>query len=98
MLGGGVEKDGAHFGRIAAKVPARRIPEAVERLIGLYGKERLPGEAAAAFFRRVDADRVSRALSDLEKLSAEDAVAEDFVDLGEAHEFVVETMAGECSA
>jgi sulfite reductase beta subunit-like hemoprotein len=98
MIGGGVEKDGAHFGRIAAKVPARRIPEAVERLIALYGKERLPGEAAAAFFRRVDPDQVNRTLGDLEKLTAEDAVAEDFVDLGEAHEFVVETMGGECSA
>jgi sulfite reductase beta subunit-like hemoprotein len=98
MLGGGVEKDGAHFGRIAAKVPARRIPEAVERLIALYGRERRPGEAAAAFFRRVDADQVGRTLGDLEKLAPEDAVAEDFVDLAEEHEFVVETMGGECSA
>jgi len=98
MLGGGVEKDGAHFGRIAAKVPARRIPEALERLIGLYGQERHAGEAAAAFFRRVDADRVSRLLGDLEKITTEDATAEDFVDLAEEHEFVVETMGGECSA
>jgi sulfite reductase beta subunit-like hemoprotein len=98
MLGGGVEKDGAHFGRIAAKIPARRIPEAVERLIALYGKERRAGEAAAAFFRRVDAEQVSRTLGDLEKITAEDAVAEDFVDLAEEHEFVVETMGGECSA
>ena len=93
-----VEKDGAHFGRIAAKVPARRIPEVVDRLIALYGKERRAGEAAAAFFRRVDADQVSRLLGDLEKITAEDAVAEDFVDLAEEHEFVVETMGGECSA
>ena len=75
MLGGGVEKDGAHFGRIAAKIPARRIPEAVERLIALYGRERRAGEAAAAFFRRIDAPAVSRVLGDLEKLTAEDAAA-----------------------
>ena len=98
MLGGGVEKDGAHFGRIAAKVPARRVPEAVERLIALYGQERRAGETAAAFFRRVDAALVSRTLADLEKITAEDAAPEDFVDLGESHEFVVETMGGECSA
>jgi sulfite reductase (NADPH) hemoprotein beta-component len=98
MLGGGVEKDGAHFGRIAAKIPARRIPEAVERLIALYGKERFAGEGAAAFFRRVDAGRVTETLGDLEKVTAEDAVAEDFVDLAEEREFVVETMGGECSA
>jgi hypothetical protein len=29
---------------------------------------------------------------------AEDTTPEDFVDLGEEHAFVVETMAGECSA
>ena len=98
MLGGGVEKDGAHFGRIAAKIPARRVPEAVDRLIALYGRERRAGEAAAAFFRRVDADQVNRTLGDLEKITAQDAVAEDFVDLAEEHEFAVETMGGECSA
>jgi sulfite reductase (NADPH) hemoprotein beta-component len=98
MLGGGVEADGAHFGRIAAKVPARRVPEALERLIGLYRAERGPGEAPAAFFRRVEAARVSAVLADLEKIAPEDAVPQDFVDLAEDHEFVVETMAGECSA
>jgi len=98
MLGGAVENDGAHFGRIAAKVPARRIPEAVERLIALYQAERTPGEAPAAFFRRVAAERVSETLADLEQVLAEDTTPEDFVDLGEEHAFVVETMAGECSA
>jgi sulfite reductase (NADPH) hemoprotein beta-component len=98
MLGGGVENDGAHFGRIAAKVPARRVPEAVERLIGLYRSEAAAGEAAAAFFRRVAPERVSATLADLERLTAEDASVQDFVDLGEEHEFVVETMGGECSA
>ena len=98
MLGGGVENDGAHFGRIAAKVPARRVPEAVERLIALYQAERTPGEAPAAFFRRVAAERVSETLADLEQVLAEDTTPEDFVDLGEEHAFVVETMAGECSA
>jgi sulfite reductase (NADPH) hemoprotein beta-component len=98
MLGGGVENEGAHFGRIAAKVPARRMTEAVERLIALYAAERAEGEEAAAFFRRVSPARVTAALGDLERITAEEAAAEDFVDLGEAHEFVVETMGGECSA
>ena len=43
----------AHFGRIAAKVPARRITEAVERLVALYrpegepAKKRPPSSAAS---------------------------------------------------
>jgi sulfite reductase beta subunit-like hemoprotein len=98
MLGGGVDAEGASFGRIAAKVPARRVPEAMERLIALYRAERRDDEAAAAFFRRADAASVSALLADLERLSPEDALPEDFVDLAEEHAFVVETMGGECSA
>ena len=79
-------------------MPARRVPEAVERLIALYQAERSEGEAPAAFFRRVAAERVSKTLADLEQVVAEDTTPEDFVDLGEEHAFVVETMAGECSA
>ena len=58
MVGGGATDTGASFGRLAAKIPARRIPEAVERLIDLYAREREPGESAAAFFGRVDLEVV----------------------------------------
>jgi sulfite reductase (NADPH) hemoprotein beta-component len=99
MLGGGVDAAGvAHFGRIAAKVPARRISEVVSRLVTLYRAEREADEDAAAFFRRLEPSRVKALLGDLEALTAEDAVAEDFVDLGEDHEFRVEALEGECSA
>src|SRR5262249_4562894 len=54
MLGGGVDGGRAQFGRLAAKVPARRVPLAVERLVGLYSAERAAGETAPAFFRRVE--------------------------------------------
>src|SRR5205085_8266501 len=40
MVGGGASEQGATFARLAAKVPARRMPEVVERLIGLYQRER----------------------------------------------------------
>ena len=54
MLGGGVDGGRASFGRIAAKVPARRIPEAVDRLVALYTAEGGPGETARSFFRRLE--------------------------------------------
>ena len=83
MVGGGAHDRGASFGRLAAKIPARRIPQAVERLIDLYAT-RAPG--------RRDGDRVLRprrarrrarhALADLETLRPGDAVPADFVDLG----------------
>jgi sulfite reductase beta subunit-like hemoprotein len=98
MVGGGTHDRGASFGRLAAKVPARRIPDAVERLIALYAREREGGESAAAFFGRVDLDAVKVELADLERLEPGDAVPADYVDLGEADEFAPVVMDGECSA
>jgi NAD(P)H-nitrite reductase large subunit len=57
-VGGGIGPDGAVFGRFVTKIPVRRLPEAVERLIGLYGREKAEGERADAFFRRVSLDKV----------------------------------------
>jgi sulfite reductase (NADPH) hemoprotein beta-component len=98
MVGGGIDTGGARFGRLAAKVPARRVPEVVERLVALYVSERDAGEEAAVFFRRIDVAQVKAALADLEAITAADAVPEDFVDLGEDTQFKVEAQEGECSA
>ena len=98
MVGGGATDSGASFGRLAAKIPARRIPVAVERLIDLYARERDREESATAFFGRVDLEVVKNTLADLEELQPGDAVPADFVDLGEAGEFSPEVMEGECSA
>ena len=98
MVGGGVDGEAASFGRLAAKVPARRIPEAVERLIALYTAERAPGETARAFFRRLPIPRAKALLADLEHLTPETADPVDYIDLGEDAAFTVETQEGECVA
>ena len=98
MVGGDVGENGARFGRLAAKVPARRGPEVLERLIDLYRREATPGESATAFFGRIEVPRVKQALADLEQLDAASATPDDFIDLGESHEFAPEVMDGECSA
>ena len=96
-LGGGVDHRGARFGRQVVKVPARRVPEAVARLIQLYADERAEGDTPAAFFERVPADRVKAALGALATLDA-DAPDEDFLDLGESVGFRVAIGEGECAA
>jgi len=98
MVGGGTTEHGASFARTAAKVPARRIPECLERLIGFYQRERTEGESAPAFFQRIDLARVSSELADLQRFTEADAVALDFVDLAETGEYTPEVMDGECSA
>ncbi|MBI2834117.1 MAG: nitrite/sulfite reductase [Acidobacteria bacterium] len=97
-VGGGVDETGARFGRLAARIPARRCGEALERLLALYRADRTEGERAGRFFQRVALARVKAVLSDLERIAPQDVVAEDFVDLSEQSEFRPEIQNGECSA
>ena len=98
MVGGGPTADGVGFGRLAAKIPARRLTDALERLVLLYRSDRLPAETATDFFRRVAVPRVKETLQDLERFTADDAVPDDFIDLAEDTEFKPEVQVGECSA
>ncbi len=97
LVGGGVD-GGARFGRLAAKIPARRVPDAIERLLALYRAERGPGESATAFFARLAVERAKAVLHDLGELSPETARAEDYVDPGEDGDFRPDTKQGECAA
>ncbi len=95
-LGGGIRSDGADFGRLVAKVPARRAPQALIRLLELYvaeGRGRGP-----VFWKEISVDPVKSLLVDLTELSEIDAIAEDFIDLGETQAFELMQAEGECSA
>jgi sulfite reductase beta subunit-like hemoprotein len=97
MIGGRSDAEGARFGRLVAKVPARRTDEVVERLLDLYRDERVADETPDAFFARLDATRVKLVLKDLETLDAAAATVEDYIDLGEAQAFVPDVQDGECA-
>jgi sulfite reductase (NADPH) hemoprotein beta-component len=98
LIGGGPTNTGVEFGRLAAKIPARRLAETVERLLRLYRSDRLPAEQPVDFFRRVTVERVKEVIGDLERLTPADALPEDFIDLAENTEFSPEIQEGECSA
>jgi sulfite reductase (NADPH) hemoprotein beta-component len=98
MVGGGTTAAGASFGRVVAKIPARRIPDALERLIDLYQRQREEGESAPAFFQRIDNKVATAVLDDLQRFNADDAAPMDYIDLAETTEFKPEVMEGECSA
>jgi sulfite reductase beta subunit-like hemoprotein len=97
MLGGRADSDNATFARLAAKVPARRAGVALERLLDLYRTEKSDGETVDAFFQRVSVPRVKALLADLEALTPETVLPEDYVDLGENAVFAPEVMEGECA-
>ena len=97
QVGGGIDGQRTTFGRLAAKVPARRVPAALERLVRLYAAERLPDETAVQFFRRVETARVKTVLLDLETMTGESLTGDDYIDLGESVAFAPDTMDGECA-
>jgi sulfite reductase (NADPH) hemoprotein beta-component len=96
-LGGSFGADTALFGRLSSRIPARRVPEAIERLIALYDREKTAGETPAGYFARVSLKQVDALLTDL-ALGVEDAKADDFVDLGETKAFEDQQLEGECAA
>jgi len=97
MVGGGVSKGSARFGKVVGKVPARRCTTALDRLLQLYTSERGQGETAEDFFQRVDVARLKALLADLEQITPETARPDDFIDLAESKAFAPETMDGECA-
>jgi sulfite reductase (NADPH) hemoprotein beta-component len=97
-LGGDPRPGAGTFGRLAVKIPARRVGAALERLARLYLAERAQGQDAATFFAQVSLPAVKTLLADLEALTPENVQAEDFFDLGENHTFNPETSEGECAS
>jgi len=77
------------------KILARRVPDAVVLLMRLYDSDRQEGEAASAFFRRIDPKRVTATLGELVTAAPADG---DRFDIGETQGFQVETKDGECAA
>ncbi len=98
LVGGRVGDERVEFGRLAAKIPARRIGDAVARLVALFREDRAPGERAVDFFARIDVERARAVLADLERITPEELGPEDYVDIGDEAEFAPEILEGECSA
>jgi sulfite reductase beta subunit-like hemoprotein len=99
LVGGGVTNEGAHFGKVVAKIPARRIAEAAGRLVDLYREQRESNtEDLGAFYRRIQPSIAAERLKDLVELNADATMADDFIDLGESQAFDPVVMDGECSA
>jgi sulfite reductase (NADPH) hemoprotein beta-component len=99
LVGGGVTDEGAHFGKVVAKIPARRIVEAAGRLVDLYREQRKSeSEDLGAFYRRIPPSVATERLKDLVELIANNTTPDDFIDLGESQAFDPVVMDGECSA
>ncbi len=97
LLGGAIGHGETRLGKPIIRVPARRVPEAVNRLIALYRSEKQGEEDFPTFVARVDVPRVKALLADLQTLTPADEAEPLFVDFGDTQEFKVETGEGECA-
>jgi sulfite reductase (NADPH) hemoprotein beta-component len=88
----------ARFGRLIGKLPVRRGAAAVNRLLGLWQRERQDGEPLRLFLARVPLETVRSELADLLHITEQTATAEDYIDLGQSAPFVVSDAEGECAA
>jgi len=98
-IGGNFEGGEVIFGkRLKSRLPAKRVPEAVERWIRLYEGEREEGEEFNAFAERNGAELFEAAVKDL-TLPAEFSLEtmEQFIDWNRSSPYKVERGEGECA-
>ncbi len=98
-VGGNYEGGEVIFGtRLKSRVPAKRVPEAVERWVRLYEAGREEGEEFNAFAERVGAGRFEAEIKDL-TLPAEFSLEtmQQFIDWNRAGPYKVERGEGECA-
>jgi ferredoxin-nitrite reductase/sulfite reductase (ferredoxin) len=98
LLGGRTREGEARFGQVVGRVPARRVPEAVERILRRYLEERQNGESFPAYLDRVGAASFKPLLQDLQEVPPYEEAPEFYQDLGaEGEAFSVRLGRGECA-
>jgi sulfite reductase beta subunit-like hemoprotein len=100
MLGGFAEEGKAEFGKPVLKLPAKRIPEAVVRMLELYRKDRQSSaESFRGFAARVGLPYWQQTLEPFTTLPAFEESPEAYRDWGAETEFSLGGMGpGECAA
>jgi sulfite reductase beta subunit-like hemoprotein len=98
-IGGKYEGGEVIFGtRLKSRLPAKRVPEAVERWVKLYESDRAEGEEFNAFAERVGAESFEAAVKDLTmppEFSLE--TMQQFIDWNRSSPYKVERGEGECA-
>ncbi|MGV1047162.1 MAG: nitrite/sulfite reductase [Solirubrobacterales bacterium] len=98
-IGGRGEGGDVAFGRrLKSRLPAKRVPDAIERWLRMYEVEREPGETFEAFAERVGNERFEAAVKPL-TLPADFSLEtmEEFIDWSRSAPYKVERGEGECA-
>ena len=99
MIGGNFEGGAVAIGRrLKSRLPAKRVPDAVERWLAHYQSERLPDEPFNAFIERSGTERLEEIVADL-SLPPEFSLETmgQFMDWNRSEPFQVIRGEGECA-
>jgi sulfite reductase beta subunit-like hemoprotein len=101
FLGGKYENTGGNTrlgDRISIRLPAKRVPEALERMLSLYRELRLDGERFNQFYERVSKGPFEEILTDLHIGGQFNDDPDLFIDWSQTRPYVLERGEGECMA
>ncbi len=98
-LGGAYEGGAVRYGqRLKARLPAKRVPEAVERWLRFYESDRHEGEPFRAFVERIGAPEFERRVKDLTMpIEFNLQNMSQFIDFNRQAPFQVQRGEGECA-
>jgi sulfite reductase beta subunit-like hemoprotein len=96
LVGGSGRHNSPGFARKLIAIHARRIPEAVDRIVAFYERERQPGESFTSFAQRQGVNEFKAVVEDLTLLDASDPSLR--FDWGEDTGFKLKVGQGECAS
>jgi sulfite reductase beta subunit-like hemoprotein len=97
LLGGGFNSGKQTYGETVGKIPARRVPEAVSRILQTFLSERSDEENFWQYVDRAGVARFRSLLRDLTEIQTKNTLDDLFVDLGQDAAFAAKVGAGECA-
>jgi sulfite reductase beta subunit-like hemoprotein len=98
-IGGAYEGGEVRYGtRLKSRLPAKRVPDAVQRWLDLYESDRVDGETFGAYAQRVGASRFEELVKDLTMpIEFSLDTMNQFIDYNREVPFVVARGEGECA-
>ncbi|MSR22421.1 MAG: nitrite/sulfite reductase [Gemmatimonadetes bacterium] len=98
LLGGSLEENAGNYGLAMGAVPSKRVPEAVDRLLELFTKERQPEETFRGWVMRVGKKEIKGKLEDLIAVPAYETDPSFYIDWHDAREYSIGDIGvGECA-
>jgi sulfite reductase (ferredoxin) len=106
LIGGRVGED-ARLGKTLTRVPAKRVIDAILKLIEVYKEEKNDGEKFVEWIDRVlegngtnikDINDLKKVIDEVSKLPSPEEDPDLYMDYGNDSKFVARTARGECAA